>query len=455
MNPNNLSENQKLDVTHLLHPYSQVARLEENGPLIIERGEGCYVFDQSGRPYLEAMSGLWCTSLGFSEKRLVKAATDQMSKLPYYQCFGPRSHQPALELAEALTAVAPDGLDHVLFASSGSEANDSAVKLAWYYHNALGQPGRKKIIARKGSYHGVTVISGSLTGQKRVHLDFDLPIPGILHTDFPSYYHESGPNESLEAFGNRLVKSLEDLILKEGPETVAAFIAEPVIAGSGVILPPPGYFEGVQKVLKKYDILFIVDEVVTGFGRTGKMWGSLLYDLAPDMLSVAKGLSSAYLPISALLYNDRLHEVLKRQSDKLGGFFHGTTYSAHPVAAAVALETLKIYKERKIVERVSLITPYFQKKLSELENLSIISQVRSVGLLAGLEISGKVKNPDPKISLPAWIQNKACQKGLMIRAAGTAVALCPPLIITEKEIDKLFDILKDSLLEAEKFFLPS
>jgi 4-aminobutyrate--pyruvate transaminase len=448
------AKNRKRGLARLIHPYSHLANLEEAGPLIIERGQGCYVYDAEGKAYLEAMSGLWCASLGFSDSRLIQAALEQLKKLPYYQCFGPRGHAPALELAEKLTSLAPAGLSRALFANSGSEANDSAVKVAWYYNNALGRPRKKKIVARSGSYHGVTVISGSLTGQERVHLDFDLPVPGIVHADFPSFYHRARPGETQAQFGARLVRNLEELIIKEDPETVAAFIAEPVIAGSGVIPPPPGYFEGVQSVLKKYDILFIVDEVVTGFGRTGEMFASRLYGLEPDLMTVAKGLSSAYLPISALLMTEPIVDVLKSQSRKLGGFFHGTTYSAHPVAAAVALEVIRIYEQDGLIERVKQLEPYFLKRLSELSSSPLVGETRGVGLLGGVELTldKEFKRPFPKsAAAPAKVQNEAARRGLMIRAAGNAVALAPPLIIAAEQIDELFDILARTLEAAQVF----
>ncbi len=440
---------------HFIHPFSHIKKMEGERPLVIEYGEGCYVFDDAGNRYLEGMSGLWCASLGFSEKRLVQAAAAQLEQLPYYLCFGKRTHKPGADLAAKLASIAPAGLEYVLFANSGSESNDTAVKLVWYYNNALGRPEKKKIIARSQSYHGVTVASGSLTGQARVQRDFDLPIAKILHTDFPSYYHGRGLGETPEEFSKRIVASLENLILKEGPETIAAFIAEPVVTGSGVILPPPGYFEQVQALLKKYDILFIVDEVVCGFGRTGNMFGSQTYNLAPDMMSVAKGLSSGYQPISALLVNDAVYGVLSQQSCKLGGFFHGVTYSAHPVAAAVALETINIYQERDIPARVRELAPYFSRRVKALETHLIVGETRSVGLLAGIELAADKrlgKSFEASLGVPAWVQEDALKRGLIIRSSGQAVAICPPLIITEKQIDELFDLLEQSLNAALKQF---
>jgi 4-aminobutyrate--pyruvate transaminase len=428
------------DIAHLVHPYTNLAVHDTRGPTVITRGEGCYVYDEHGKRYLEGMSGLWCAALGFSEKRLVKAATDQLNVLPYYHLFNHRSHPPGIALAEALTAIAPAGLNHVLFANSGSEANDAAVKLVWYYNNALGRPQKKKIISRLHGYHGVTVASGSLTGLKHVHLDFDLPIAGILHTDCPSYYHYGLPGESEAEFVERVTNNLEQMILKEGPETVAAFIAEPINGSGGVIVPPAGYFERVQAILKKYDVLFIVDEVITGFGRTGSMFGSDTFQLQPDMMTVAKGLSAAYQPISGLLLTDVIHDAMKVESRKHGAFAHGLTYAAHPVAAAVALEALNIYRERDIVGHVREMSPRLFDRLSALEDHPMVGQVRGAGLLAAVEVVSdkEGKQPfQPAAAMGAWIQARAMEYGVIVRAIGNCVALCPPLISEPQHIDEL------------------
>lgn len=439
------------DIAHLVHPYSNLDAHATRGPTVITRGEGCYIYDEQGKRYLEGMSGLWCASLGFSEKRLVQAATDQLNVLPYYHMFNHRSHPPGIALAEALTAMAPAGLNHVLFANSGSEANDAAVKLVWYYNNALGRPQKKKIISRLQGYHGVTVASGSLTGLKHVHLDFDLPIAGILHTDCPSHYHFGQPGESEAAFAERLANNLEQLILKEGPETVAAFIAEPIHGSGGVIVPPAGYFERVQAILKKHDILFIVDEVICGFGRTGSMFGCDSFQLKPDMMTVAKGLSAAYQPISGLLLTDAIHDAMKAESRKHGVFAHGLTYAAHPVAAAVALETLNLYRERDIVGHVREVTPHLFARLRELEGHPLVGQVRGMGLLAAVEITadkaGKQPFP-PAAGMGAWIQARAMEYGVIVRAITSCIALCPPLIVERSHIDELVDGLARALDDA-------
>ena len=449
------STNWQKDIAHVVHPYSNLDAHEKRGPLVITRGDGCYVEDESGKRYLEGMSGLWCASLGFSEKRLVDAATAQLNTLPYYHLFNHRSHPPGIALAEALTSIAPEGLNHVLFANSGSEANDAAVKLVWYYNNQLGRPQKKKIISRLYGYHGVTVASGSLTGLVHVHRDFDLPIPQVLHTDCPSHYHFGQPGESEDQFAERLANNLEQLILKEGPETVAAFIAEPINGSGGVIVPPKGYFERIQPILKKYDILFIVDEVICGFGRTGQMFGSDSFDLKPDMMTVAKGLSGAYQPISGLLITDAIHEALKAGSRKLGAFAHGLTYAAHPVAAAVALEAIHIYRDRKIVEHVQALAPYFFERLGALAGHPLVGEVRGMGLLAAVEITADKtqKTPfAPEVGIGTWIQNKAMEHGVIVRAIANCIALCPPLICERQQIDELVDGLIKAFDEAHLHF---
>ncbi|WP_028601482.1 aminotransferase [Ottowia thiooxydans] len=449
------SANWQKDVAHVVHPYSNLDAHDTRGPLVITRGDGCYVEDENGNRYLEGMSGLWCASLGFSEKRLVEAATKQLNTLPYYHLFNHRSHPPGIELAEALTAIAPEGLNHVLFANSGSEANDAAIKLVWYYNNLLGRPKKKKIISRLYGYHGVTVASGSLTGLVHVHRDFDLPLPQVKHTDCPSYYHFSKPGESEEQFTERLANNLEQMIIEEGPETVAAFIAEPISGSGGVIVPPKGYFERVQAILKKYDVLFIVDEVICGFGRTGQMFGSDSFGLKPDMMTVAKGLSGAYQPISGLLLTDAIHDALKAGSRKHGAFAHGLTYAAHPVAAAVALETIKIYQERKVVEHVQSVAPYFFERLNKLSVHPLVGEVRGMGLLAAVEITSDKarKTPfPPEAGIGAWIQNKAMEHGVIVRAISTCIALCPPLISERSHIDELVDGLAKALDEAQAHF---
>jgi len=450
-----LSAQARQDIAHLVHPYSNLDAHEQRGPVVITRGDGCFVEDEHGKRYLEGMSGLWCASLGFSEKRLVQAATAQLDTLPYYHLFNHRSHPPGIALAQALSAIAPADLNHVLFANSGSEANDAAIKMVWHYNNLLGRPAKKKIIARTNGYHGVTVASGSLTGLPHVHRDFDLPLPQMLHTDCPSYYHLGKPGESEAQFVERLANNLEQLIVKEGADTIAAFIAEPVIGAGGVLVPPAGYFDRIQAILKKYDILFIVDEVICGFGRTGQLFGCDTFGLKPDMMTVAKALSSAYQPISALLLTDAVHDALKQGSRKHGVFAHGLTYAAHPVAAAVALETLNIYQERNIVGHVQAMSPYFLDRLNTLADHPLVGEVRGVGLLAAVEIAADKANKTPfpaEKGVGAWIQEKVMDYGVIVRAIGNSIAMCPPLICERSHLDTLVDALAKALDDAQAQF---
>ena len=446
-----LNSNQARDIAYYLHPYTNLAVHEKEGPLIITRGDGIYVFDDAGKRYIEGLGGLWCASLGFSEERLIEAAIRQMRKLPFYHTFGHKSSEVGIELAERLLGMAPVPMSKVFFTNSGSEANDSAVKFIWYYHNAIGKPAKKKIIARLRGYHGVTVAAASLTGLPNNHRDFDLPIARILHTDCPHHYRYARTGESEEAFATRCAESLEALILKEGPETVAAFFAEPVMGAGGVITPPKTYFEKIQKVLKKYDVLFVVDEVICGFGRTGNMFATTTYALEPDMITIAKQLSAAYLPIAGLMISERIYRGMVTESEKVGIFAHGFTYGGHPVPAAVALETLKIYEERQIVSHVQRVAPQFQRRLQALGQHPLVGEARGVGLIGGLEL---VKNKTtreafaPSDGVGVYASKLAQANGVITRGMGDTLGFCPPLIIKEREIDELFDAVKTALDET-------
>jgi len=439
--PNSLAAR---DIAYSLHPYTNLDVHERKGPLVCEQGKGVYIYDDEGREYLEAMAGLWCVSLGFSEHRLVEAATRQMEKLPYMHIFAHRSHAPNIELAERLIQIAPQGMSKAFFVNSGSEAVDTVVKFVWYYNNALGRREKKKIISRKRGYHGITVAAGSLTAIPLMQNDFDLPINDrFLSTDVPSYYRHGGAGESEEEFATRLVASLEKLILDEGPDTVAAFIAEPVMGAGGVIVPPRSYYEKVQALLKQYDILFIADEVICGFGRTGNMWGSQTLGIRPDMVTCAKQLSSAYLPIAGVMISEPIYQAFIEQSKKHGALGMGYTYGGHPVSAAVALETLKIYEERNIVDYVRSVVPRFQARLAELADHPLVGEARGIGLLGAVElVKDKTTREqyDPAMKVAAMIQEKAIGEGLIVRGLpGDSVAVCPPLIITTAQIDILFD----------------
>ncbi len=446
------------DIAYNLHPYTDLAVHEQKGPLIMTRGRGIYLWDSEEKQYIDGFAGLWCAALGFSETRLVDAATRQLQTLPFSHTFSHRSTIPVIELAERLIRMAPEPMAKVYFVNSGSEAVDTAMKLVWYYNNARQRPQKKKIISRLRAYHGVTIAAGSLTALPFVQNDFDLPIDRVRHTDTPLYYRHAQPGESEEAFATRLAANLEQLIKQEDPDTVAAFIAEPVMGAGGLIVPPRGYFEKVQQVLRRYDVLMIADEVICGFGRTGSMWGSQTYGIVPDMVTCAKQLSSAYIPIGAVMISDAMYRVLLEQSHKHGVFGTGNTYGGHPVAAAVALETLKIYEERDIVAHVRRVAARFQKRLAALADHPIVGDARGVGLLGGLEL---VADKSTKQSFPAQAKaailatTKALQQGLIVRPLpGDTVGICPPLIITEDEVDTLFDRLQRAL-DAAQVELPS
>jgi 4-aminobutyrate--pyruvate transaminase len=443
--PNSL---QARDVANFLHPYTNLSLHEKEGPLVIAKGDGIHVIDDEGNRYIEGLAGLFCASLGFSEERLVEAATRQMRKLPFYHSFGHKSSEPGIELAERLIALAPVPMSKVFFANSGSEANDTAVKLVWYYHNAIGKPRKKKIISRIKAYHGVTVASASLTGLPNNHRDFDLPIGGILHTDCPSFYRFGQAGESEEEFATRCARSLEALIEKEGGETIGAFIAEPVLASGGCVVPPPTYYAKIQEILRRHDILFIADEVICGFARTGNMFGCETFGIEPDMMTMAKQLSAAYQPISALMINEKIYRAMVSESEKIGTFGHGFTYGAHPVAAAVAVETLKIYEERDILGHVRRIAPRFQAALSELGKHPLVGEARGVGLIGTLELvkdKATRENFEPSAGAALYAGQRALAHGVITRGMGDNLNLCPPLIITADEIDDLMARIKRAL----------
>jgi len=431
------------DIRSVLHPYTNHALHEDKGPLIGVRGEGVRIYDDSGKDYIEGMAGLWCASLGFSEPRLKEAAMRQFDALPFFHQFNHKSHEPGIRLAERLLEMAPAPMSKVFFANSGSEANDTVIKIVRYMNNALGRPEKKKIISRIRAYHGITVASGSLTGLPLNHRNFDLPIPGILHTACPHYYREAKPGESEEAFADRLAQELDDLILAEGPDTVAAFIAEPVMGAGGVIVPPRTYFEKIQAVLKKHDVLMIADEVICGFGRTGNAWGSQTFGIKPDILTCAKALSASYLPISAVMISEEVYQAVRKGSSEIGSFGHGFTYSGHPVSAAVALETLKIYEERDVFAQAAQTGEHMQARIRRLADHALVGEARGVGMIGAVELvadKATKQSFDPALNIGGKVVDRAQDEGVILRAmAGDMIAFCPPLIISGVDLDEMFD----------------
>ncbi len=447
--PNSLAAR---DAAVLLHPYTDAEENEREGPLVVVRGEGVHVWDETGRQYLEGMSGLWCASLGFGNERLAAVAADQIRRLSFYHGFNRKSHPPQIELAERLLAIAPPGMARAFFANSGSEAVDSAIKIAWYYNIARGKPEKRKIIGRARGYHGVTAAAASVTGVPHNHRGFDLPLPGFLHVEAAHYPSGARPGESEEDFATRLADHLDALIRGEGADTVAAFFAEPVMGAGGVMFPPRTYFEKVQKVLRAHDVLFVADEVISGFGRTGNMWASETYELRPDMVTCAKALSAATLPISAVMVSEPVYRAVAGQTHEIGTFGHGFTYSGHPVAAAVAVETLKIYEEMDLVGRVRDLAPRFQERLAAFRGRPHVGEVAGIGLLGVVELLADpaAGTPfDPALKAGAWLVGRAQEHGLILRALGDRVAFCPPLITSRAEIETLFDRFGQALEDFE------
>ncbi|TBW40550.1 aspartate aminotransferase family protein [Azotobacter chroococcum] len=427
---------QDLSHAHHLPPFSDYRQLKEHGPRIITRASGVYLWDSEGNRILDGMAGLWCVNIGYGREELVEAASRQMRELPYYNLFFQTAHPPAVELARAIAELAPPGMDHVFFTGSGSEANDTVLRLVRHYWATRGQPRKNVVIGRWNGYHGSTVAGVSLGGMKAMHAQGDLPIPGIEHIDQPYWYGEGGDLDPDE-FGRRVADQLERKIQEIGEERVAAFVAEPIQGAGGVIIPPDSYWPRIREILDKYDILFAADEVICGFGRTGEWFGSQYYGVTPDLMMIAKGLTSGYLPMGGVVVRDRIVEVIEEG----GEFYHGFTYSGHPVAAAVALENLRLLREEGIVERVRTRTaPYLQKRWRELAEHPLVGEVRGVGMLAALEL---VKDKRTRERFPAdktaglRCREHCFANGLVMRAVGDTMIVAPPLVISEAEIDEL------------------
>ncbi len=451
---------QARDLAYALHPYTNARLHEERGPVIIDRGEGIRVFDSEGKEYIEALAGLWSVAIGYGEERLVQAAADQMRKLSYYHSFSGKANQPSIDLAERLVQMTPERLARVFFANSGSEANDTIVKMIWYYNNAIGRPQKKKIISRIRGYHGITVASGSLTGLPWNHRDFDLPIAGILHTACPHYYRFGLEGESEEEFASRLAGQFEQLILAQGPDTVAAFIGEPVMGAGGVIVPPRTYWQKMQAICRKYDILVIADEVITGFGRTGTPFACERFGIDPDFLVLSKQITSSYLPLSAVLFTDKIYQGIADNSAKIGTFGHGFTASGHPVATAVGLENLKIIEERKLFDHAAAMGEHLQAKLREtFTDHPLVGEVRGVGLIAAVEMVADKKTKrqfDPLGKVGGYFFERGHHHGVLIRNVQDSFAICPPLVVSESEIDEIVRrlalTLDDTLAFARQTF---
>ncbi|MDH3580102.1 MAG: aminotransferase [Hyphomicrobiales bacterium] len=446
--PNSLAAR---DIASIVHPQTNLKLHQTQGPHVVEHGSGVWIHDDDGNALLDAASGLWCASLGFAPERLAKAAYDQMRKISFAHLYRHESHAPAIELAERLLAIAPQSISKVHFQCTGAESNEVAIKLIWYYHNALGRPEKRKIISRLNGYHGSTVAAASLTGKPDMHAQFNLPLDGFLHVECPHYYRNAKTGESEEDYATRLANDLEALIEQEGPETVAAFFAEPIIGSSGAIPPPRTYFQKVQAILKKHDILFVADEVICGFGRTGKMWGSETCGIEPDLMSCSKALSAGALPISALLIGEKVFEAMVAQSENLGNFAHGHTFAGHPASVAVALETLKIYEEMDLLTHIGHLSACLAQMLEGLRDHPMVGNIDIVGLLAGIELVKDRETKEPyaaELNIGTQVADASQRHGLLHRYAGNRIAFAPAYVTSEDEIAEVGLRLKKALDEV-------
>ncbi len=436
----------KRDMAHHFHPFTDTRALNgEGGARIITHAEGVYLYDTEGNRILDGMAGLWCVNVGYGRRELARAAYEQMLELPYYNTFFKTTTPPAAELAARISALLPDGFDYVFFNNSGSEANDTMLRMVRTYWDLCGKPEKKTIISRHNAYHGSTVAGASLGGMAAMHAQSGLPIPGIVHIRQPYWFGEGGDMDKNE-FGLLAARALEEKILELGADTVAAFIGEPIMGAGGVVIPPASYWPEINRICRKYDILLVCDEVICGFGRTGNWFGFQTFGIEPDLIPMAKGLSSGYLPISALAVSERIARTL---IEKGGEFYHGYTYSGHPAAAAVALANIAIIEDEGLVEKVRGDTgPYFLARLEELSDHPIVGEVRASGLMGAVELVADKKtrqrfSPDGRAG--TICRDHCFANNVIIRACGDTMVSAPPLIITRAEIDLLIERFRLSL----------
>ncbi len=438
------------DRAAMIHGFTDLRRHRQEGGQMIVRGEGARVFDAEGRDYIELAAGMWCASFGFSEGALVEAARRQLERLPYYHTLLGKGVEPAAALAARLQAILPMDKARIYFALSGSEANDFLVKFLWYRNNALGRPAKKKVISRRNGYHGATVVASSLTGIERNQRFFDAPLDRFIHVNDMNYFRQGLPGESEAAFAARLADELEAEILAQGPETVAAFLAEPITGGGGVVTPPADYYARVQAVLRKYDILFCADEVITGFGRTGAMFGCQTCGIAPDAMVLGKGLTGAYLPLAAVAISEEFYQGLELAGESLGAFGHGATYSGYPAGCAVALKVLDLFEERSLIGHVREIGEHLMDRLAGLREFGVVGEVRGAGLMAAVEFVADRKSRAPfapvgTFSARVAAAAQACGAIVRLSSAGDVVAFSPPLTITHAELDEGLDRFRRGL----------
>lgn len=444
----------RIDTRHFLHPFTALQEHEQTGPQIYDRAEGVYLYDRSGKRYIDGMAGLWCVNVGYGRRELAEVMARQVEKLSYYHSFMSAAHEPVIQLSGKLAALTPAGLNRAFFCNSGSEANDTLIKIIWYYNNLRGKPEKKKLIARRGAYHGVTIATGSLSGLSNLQNGFDLPRERFLHVSRPHAYWEKPDGLSPREYSLRLAQELEDTILREGPDTVAAFFVEPIMGAGGVIPPPEGYFEAVAPVLKRHDVLFAVDEVICGFGRLGTMFGSETFGLAPDLMTLAKGLTSGYIPMSACMVSDAVYDVLRTGTPTMGPFAHGFTYTGHPVAAATALKNIEIIEREGLVDNAKDCGAYFQARLRDaVADHPLVGEVRGLGLIAGVELVADkaAKRPfDLSEGVARKLHRHALALGLVCRPIFNTIAFAPPLIISREQVDAVVDRFASALRNLAK-----
>jgi L-2,4-diaminobutyrate transaminase len=442
-----------IDRAYAIHPFTSLREHQRSGPLMIVEGHGCTLTDSAGGTYLDAMAGLWCVNIGYGNEEMAAALRDQASRLSYYHVFSSMANDVSTLLAEKVVSSAPVPMSKVFFGNSGSDANDTQLKIVWYYNNVLGRPQKKKIVSRRRGYHGVTVATAGLTGLDNLHDGFDLPLPMIRHVRAPQRLWEAEPGTTDAEFSAALARELEELILAEGPETVAAFIAEPIQAAGGVIVPPAGYFEAVQEVLRRYDVLLIADEVVCGFGRLGRWWGSEVFGLEPDLITIAKGVTSAYVPLSGTLVSARVFDVLADGGSRYGVFGHGYTYSAHPLAAAAALKNLEIIERDGLVEQAGKRGAYLQERLRDaFSDHPYVAEVRGEGLIGAVELAAErdpARRFEPARRVGPRLAAASRRQGIITRAlpAADTIAFSPPFVVSESELDQMVEGTRAALDE--------
>ncbi|MFT5572664.1 MAG: L-2,4-diaminobutyrate transaminase [Cryomorphaceae bacterium] len=453
---NSAKDLKQIDANTILHPSTNANEFAKTGSRIMQSGKGIYLKDTDGNTLIDAVAGLWCVNVGYGRKELADAMSQAAQNMGYYHTFTGMSNVPQIELAERLLDLAPNNMSKVFFASGGSDGNDSLMKIVWYYHNLIGKPEKRKIISRWQAYHGTSIATASLTGLPSFHKDFNLPIEGVLHTESPDYFRHGLEGESEIEFSKRRAQQLEDLILQHGPETIGAFIAEPVMGAGGVLTPPEGYFAEIQKVTKKYDLLFIADEVVCGYGRLGTWWGCDVYDIQPDMITTAKALTSGYFPFSASFITEEIWDVVKQGSTKYGSFAHGYTYAGHPIGAAVAMANLDIIENEKLVEQSATVGAHFHQQLNDrFANDPFVAQVRGQGMIAAVQLMHDKDSKSffgPKTKIAGLVTAECYQQGLIARPLPSvdSVAFSPPLITSKEQANQIVDIFERSVRKVMK-----